>query len=574
MSHYSFYRQCMSYLTSREQRDYYLVLVLGVMSAMGELLGLASIVPVITVITGSEMPVYMDQLTEYTSHDLAVSTLGALCILTLILSAIINATYSFARNRYAMRVGARLSTAAIRNYLSQDPVLFWSRSEAEFSRNIGDVGGRVSMGVVQNSLHMVSRFALTAIAAAGLLWINPLLTVAICLTLAVLYTLIHVSIKNYIQVATLTIFSDSKFLHRTKINSYKAFRLAKISGAENYVADIFSHYRKRSARLSANISIMGELPKNVIETAGLVVLVVMALIMDRSIVSDKIIPNMSIFALAAYRILPSLQQIFQGYNNLTAVKALEPTIANALEEKIDNKISAKAMTNGAEKTQFNILELKTLSFSYLASGRELFKSLNQKMELKGVWVLQAPSGAGKSTLFDLLMGFQRPIKGSVQVDGVNLADLKNEWWENISYVPSSYVSFGSSLKSEVSFGRVGEVDNHRLKVALDVSGFSDVMNRHNLTVDSSLDCLDLSSGEESRLMIARALYRGANILFMDEALSKLDLLSAKAVLSAIQEEYTGMCLFIVTHRIEELSDVNYQSILLTSDSSKVVERVE
>jgi len=160
-----------------------------------------------------------------------------------------------------------------------------------------------------------------------------------------------------------------------------------------------------------------------------------------------------------------------------------------------------------------------------------------------------PTGSGKSTLLSVLMGFARPVAGSVTVDGVPLAELDGErWLQRIAWLPQSPHLFSGTVADNVRFGSPGASDDLIDRALSEAgAGFVTDLARGTATVLGEHGA-GLSAGERSRVALARALIRQAPILLLDEPTAHLDPITELAVLDTL-EALRGKCTIVVaTHR--------------------------
>lgn len=257
--------------------------------------------------------------------------------------------------------------------------------------------------------------------------------------------------------------------------------------------------------------------------------------------SSAIIPSLAIFAVAAFRILPSINRI-QGL--ILGLIGREPIAQMALRSiEVSNP---KVITRTTEIQKNLILELKDVFFSYENSSQPLLSDISFQFRRGLQYVIVGPSGSGKSTLMDICTGLLIPDSGNVS--RVFLPQDK------IAYLPQETFVVSASLAQNVALEWTDEViDFECVKWALGLSGLE--INDLALQVNQN----SLSGGEKQRLGIARALYRKPTLLFLDEPTSALDADTESDVMRSINELRGKTTVLIASHK---LSTIQHADIII------------
>jgi ATP-binding cassette subfamily B protein len=217
-----------------------------------------------------------------------------------------------------------------------------------------------------------------------------------------------------------------------------------------------------------------------------------------------------------------------------------------------------------------VIAFNNVSFRYAESGALALDSISVSAKPGELIALVGSSGSGKSTFINLVIGFLKPTKGSIHLDGFDLQDLDlRTVRKHISVVPQESILFDGTIKENIAYG-ISDVSDQELNRALSdanalgfVTQLPDGIN--TLVGDRGAK---LSGGQKQRLAIARALIRNPKILILDEATSALDSESEHLIQQAISEILKNKTTFVVAHR---LSTVKNASKILVLDHGKVVE---
>ena len=195
------------------------------------------------------------------------------------------------------------------------------------------------------------------------------------------------------------------------------------------------------------------------------------------------------------------------------------------------------------------LRFAAVSFSYPDAPDQVLNSINFSIEAGEHVALVGPSGAGKSTIFDLLLKFIQPQTGEIFINGQPLSATEpTAWRAAISYVPQFPHLFDGTLRDNICFG--AEANMERVYKAIALAGLEDLVRRLPVGCDTRIGegGIGLSGGEARRVAIARAFFRDAPLLLMDEAMTSLDPLNEKLIQDSIRELQKNRTVLVIAHR--------------------------
>jgi ATP-binding cassette subfamily B protein len=255
-------------------------------------------------------------------------------------------------------------------------------------------------------------------------------------------------------------------------------------------------------------------------------------------------------------LMPQISKGFSSIRSLGEVLESPDIEANSGKKNIDEVIG--------------IVTFDGVSYSYPQSDRKAITDLSLSAKPGEMIALVGPSGSGKSTLINLVIGFLRPQKGSISIDGRNMSDFNlSSYRKFISVVPQESVLFEGSVRDNITYG-LGSVSDRRVEEALRAANAWDFV----MDLPDGVNTLvgergaRISGGQKQRLAIARALIRNPRILILDEATSALDSQSEKEIQSALESLMVNRTTFVVAHR---LSTVQKADRILVLDRGILVE---
>ena len=315
----------------------------------------------------------------------------------------------------------------------------------------------------------------------------------------------------------------------------------RIEASKNEFSSVV--YKYAETQVTGNY--LGIVPKVFLETVGfslIIILLTTLLYLDQSNVA-YILPTLSLFVIALYRLLPSANRIINGYNAVVYGHRAIDIVNEELEvaqEKLGNKI-----IKFRDK-----IELTNVNFSYqdieILSDINLTISKGEKIAFVGM------SGSGKTTLLDLIIGLHGADQGEIKIDNI-LVDESNlqNWRSQIGYIPQHAYLFDGTIAENVCFGK--DLDKDLLEISLKQANIFDFLQtQQGINTLVGEGGVQLSGGQRQRVSIARALYGQPEILVLDEATSALDEETEKKIMNEIYQISQDKTLIIIAHRLSTI----------------------
>ena len=245
-----------------------------------------------------------------------------------------------------------------------------------------------------------------------------------------------------------------------------------------------------------------------------------------------------------------------------AVMRLKP----AMVEKGHLSNSTKEATNLPKES----IEFKNLTFAYPTTGEITLEHFNLSIPVGTTLAIVGPNGAGKTTLAKLLCRLYEPQQGSIEIDGINLADLSIDSWRNrVTAVFQDFVRFELSLRENVC--PTGEASDETILRALERAGMKDIVPLDTILSKAYQDGIDFSGGQWQRIALARALcqvYLGVGLVLLDEPTAQLDVRGEAEIFSRVMDETKDVTTILISHRF---STVRKADVICVLEHGHVVE---
>lgn len=356
-------------------------------------------------------------------------------------------------------------------------------------------------------------------------------------------------------------FYTKKYAYQS-INGIKEIHVMKKN--EFFIQKYDEAYCVKS-KMEKKYAVLSNCPEKIIETscvAGMIITVCSRV--ARGVDLQEFIPNMAAFALAAFRILPTISRLV---GDMTGLMYQRPALEAAYNQLQEVEEYEKNMEEYKREHTANIsdadirfrdkLEIQDVNWKYPKADKEVISGLNMTI-LKGEAVgLIGSSGAGKTTLADLILGLFQPLSGNILMDGIDIYTISKEWSSIIGYVPQSVYLIDDTIRNNIAFGTDESIiDDEKVWQVLEQAQLAQFIKALPKGLDTLVGerGIRFSGGQRQRIAIARALYYDPDILVLDEATSALDNETENAVMEAIDILQGHKTLIIVAHRLTTLKN--------------------
>jgi ABC-type multidrug transport system fused ATPase/permease subunit len=324
-----------------------------------------------------------------------------------------------------------------------------------------------------------------------------------------------------------------------------------LMGREQRFIHEFGIHNNLIANMARKVSLLQALPRlwlEMLAVVGLVILIFTLLINGTP--AEAVVPTVSLFAAAAFRMMPSANKIINSMQN---IRFAMPVI-DMLAKEMKLVLAAEQQVEQKEIKEWNYIFLDKVSFSYPESIRKAVNEISFSIK-KGQFVgFVGGSGAGKSTLIDIILGLLSQQSGFVKLDDfiIEKSNIRS-WQKQIGYVPQHIYLTDDTLRRNVAFGlKDEEIDEMAVVDALKKAQLYDLIMSKPEGLDSIVGerGVKLSGGQRQRIGIARALYYNPRVLVLDEATSALDVKTEENVMAAVNalRKEMDITVLIIAHR--------------------------
>lgn len=555
-------KQLYDLLETRERWQLGGLAICMVFMAILETVGVASILPFMKVIADPDI-INENRWLSSAYHTLNFGSLqsflmflGLMVLVAITVNNGFSAMTTWLMFRFAWSQNHRLSTRLLSRYLCRPYTYFLSRNTSNLGKNVLSEVQIVIQGVMLASLKFTSKVLVAILIICLIAFIDPTLALIVGLVLGGAYGIVYVALR-----------SKQRRLGRERLlQNGRRFQMAsealsgikelKVLGRERSFLRRFKDPSWKYCRASASNQVVGSLPRYALETiafGGVLLILLYNLRTSSSI--GQVLPILSLYVFAGYRLMPALNDIFSAAVQIRFNReALSELHADIVESDADLFELPNLSRLDVEKVILRkAVTFNGVGYSYPGAATSALKGVDLSIGRHQIVGFVGKTGAGKTTLVDLLLGLLKPTEGRISVDDVELeGERRLAWRQSCGYIPQELFLCDDSIRANIAFGvPEGEVDETALERAAQMAQISEFIHGLPKGYDTLIGerGVRLSGGQRQRIGIARALYHDPDVLVMDEATSSLDGATEAEVMEMIHRLGQIKTLIIIAHRL-------------------------
>jgi HlyD family secretion protein len=587
-------KQLFDLLTPNQRKRFYALQILVVLMALMEIVGVASIIPFMALV-GDISQLQQDTIFAQVYLQSGINSelqfvlfLGFGVLLMLFISAIISMLTTWKSSMFASKVGAELSVRLYNYYLKQNWLFHASGSSAQLTKKIATESSRVAGGIIMPLMDLNTRIVLALFMSLTIFIYDPKVAIIGIFVFVMSYFILFRLVRMRLQRNGRAISDINEERFRLMNEGFGGIKDVLLLGRDNHFIERFNQTGQILAYCIGFNAAIKKVPRYFMELVafGSMIALVLYLIISHDGDLSMILPIISVYALATFKLLPAFQQI---YGNIAGIKgciaafeSMQQDLANSMITKIEVLKPDKSFLNPKQK-----ISLENITFSYPGKTEPTLNQLNMTIPANSVIGIVGSSGSGKSTLIDILLGLIDPQLGQLKVDGKIIHDQNRRRWQNtIGFVAQSIFLSEGTIAENVAFGiPQDQIDLEQVQHVLKLSHLSDLVQSLEKGMHTKVGerGVQLSGGQRQRVGIARALYHEAEVLVFDEATSSLDGITERMIMEAIHEFKGQKTIIMIAHRLKTVKKCDkiffidkgqvvdqgtYQKLIETNESFK------
>ncbi|WP_448525954.1 ABC transporter ATP-binding protein [Parathermosynechococcus lividus] len=327
----------------------------------------------------------------------------------------------------------------------------------------------------------------------------------------------------------------------------------KILGREKLFLDVYEENLIEDRKANFFLNFISQLPRSYFETLAVItIILIIVLTLVQHGAMAQVLPLISLFAAAAFRLMPSATRLMNSLNAAIYYSAAVDVVYDDILEARTFSTPALASSHSPPQPFHDRLELLDIYYSYPNTQRPALEGVSLTIKQGEMIGFVGSSGAGKTTIVDVILGLLTPSHGDIRVDGVSIYTNLSQWQRQIGYIPQSIYLSDDTLRRNIAFGLPDTaIDEEALLAAVHAAQLSTFVAGLPEGLDTIVGerGVRLSGGQRQRIGIARALYHNPGVLIMDEATAALDNQTEAGVMDAIQALSGEKTIIMIAHRL-------------------------
>ena len=552
-------------LTPYERKHAGLLLIMIIIMSLLDTIGVASILPFMTVLANPGLVEsnfilnYMFQISmtfgvENDQHFLFA--LGVLTFSLLIISLIFKTITSYELIRFVHMREYSISKRLIEGYLQHPYSWFLNQHSADLGKTILSEVSHLVLNGMKPLMELISRSMIVIALISLLIIADPKLALIATISLGSPFAIIFIITRKYLNKIGSERLMNNQVRFTIVSEVFGAIKDVKVGGLEQNYSKNFSKSAETFARTQASAETLAMLPRFAIEGiafGGILLIIIFLLGEEGSLIT--IVPILSLFAFAGYRLMPALQL---AYTALSQLSFISPSLDKlhydlSIIKPLDKYQDQEALS--LNKT----ITLKNIHYNYPNTTRSALKNINLSIPVKSTIGLVGATGSGKTTTVDIILGLLEAQKGTLEVDGKIITSQNVRSWQRcVGYVPQHIYLSDDTIAANIAFGEQPKNINQDMVIKA-----AKIANLHKFVIDElpkqyqtivGERGIRFSGGQRQRIGIARALYHNPQVLILDEATSALDNLTEKAVMDAVNNLSKDLTIILIAHRLNTVQD--------------------
>lgn len=567
-------------LTGSEKKQLLFLGFGSLILALSETLSIGIVIPIMSLFINQEKihtSYLLNRIYEFFGFQNASFFLLLLIVIAIIIfvfRAIFSTLMVHFQQSSIGKIYVRITSKILQTYLEKPYAFHLSSNSSELFKNLNFEVGQFTAGFLTPIILIGSESIVLFSIFLFLIYAFPIETLLLVAIFGIIMLATYIIFKKRIKLYSDQREKYSGQYYKNALEALHAVKEIKVFNAQAFFIDRFTEAIRKYQDAFIKFSVVSVLPRYLFET---VLVSIMLLSVLLSILLHKtfaeLIPMLTVFGLAAVRLVPSFSKVYSNVNLFHYSRNSLDVVYDILKERSRQKLKIPIVQDGPPGLKEYAVDLDNITFSYEGASKPIFDHLSITIPLKQAVAIAGLTGSGKSTLIDIAMGLLIPSQGNLSYRGsVINQDNVLEYRKRIGYVPQNLCLIDDAISANIAFGILGgKIDAGRLERAIKIAQLESFIKDlpQGLNTQIGERGVRISGGQKQRIGIARALYRNPEILILDEATSALDRYTESELYAALREFNKDLTIILVTHRMNTLEHSDYIYVM---DSGKIVDQ--
>lgn len=548
---------------SVKDRMLYLLMLLGrSLSSALDVLGILAIGLTVSVLSSPDSTsvktfgITLDPKTPFLLNWLAFAVLFLFLV-----KGILGVAFTAATTRLFIRLEISRVKSLAEGYFSSGLVTMQSVTRGETQYVLSGATQAALGGILTPFSILISELSLLIYIVATYFFVDWKIAIATLIYFVGIGAIILLITAKFQKKSIAQMINDLQQSQNVLTGMLDAFREIFVSGTSEYYVNQFISRRKGQAKYAGLMTLLGVIPRYVLEVALVVGLFVIITLHDQLLGSSASLAVLGVFLAGAMRVVASMVPL---QNSINAIRGAgqEAQVSwkfqdlvmgsDSTQRVLDKELREKHIESTYDQSKPLSITARNLTYSHAETEFPSVSSIDLEVKPGKFIAVIGPSGAGKTTLVDLLLGLLQPDAGVCAINGVNSKEFIEQNPKLVAYVPQRPGMFDGSILENIALGQhANEIDIQKVQQAIKLAHLEDVIDQLPEGIYSSIGNQKdaLSGGQIQRLGLARAFYQEPKLLVLDEATSALDAIAESSIIDSIASLHGKVTVIVIAHRL-------------------------
>jgi ATP-binding cassette, subfamily B, bacterial PglK len=453
-----------------------------------------------------------------------------------------------------------LSTRLLQAYLYSPYTFHLQQNSAELVRNITSEIPQFFASVLVPALILATEIMVMSCITLLLVMIEPVSSAIAAVFLGLSIFWLNRTIRKQMSGQGLIRQKEGGQMIQWVNQSLGGIKETKVLGRETFFLDAFTRSAQAFGKANLLVGLATQLPNVFIDTvliAAVLLIVIFSLMQGRAI--QSILPMLSLFAIAALRLMPSAKRIVSTMTTIRYLKHAVDLIYQdlvSLETKSSSLPTVKHSKSSTAQLK-QLIELRNIHYLYPNATKPSLSGISLAVTKGESIAFIGSSGAGKTTIVDVILGLLKPTEGEILVDSENIFTNLASWQRQIGYIPQSIYLSDDTIRSNIAFGlATDQINEEQVWSAVKAAQLEELVYGLPAQLDTLVGerGIRLSGGQRQRIGIARALYHNPEVIVMDEATAALDNTTEREFMQALESMSGYKTMITIAHRLSTVKN--------------------
>ena len=532
--------------------------IIIVVAGFLEMVGIGFVIPITSLISNNIENSYFDFLGMNFSPNVEREKLIIIVIFIFftfyILKAFILSFSIWLHSSFIHSFNFELCKKLIKKYLSHNYLYWSSENTSEKIKNISQEISNINIYIIDSCLRMLTELLVITSIIILLLYYNFFGTLSCVFFIIIALFVWKKIVSDKLNRISFERTQYDSLLFKQAQEAFLGIKDIKMYGRETNCLENFENNLINIKSIKTKFEFIGHLPKIYLEMIAITCLVFLILVTTHFLFdTENLLTNLSLFAAAAFKLIPSSNRLILSYQNIKYGIAPLNIITSDL---INSHFLEKNISSNSDQIKFRKkINVCNISFIYPNTKKIILDNVNFEFKKGEVIGIIGQSGSGKTTFVDILSGLIEPTSGKILSDNLDIQKNIAKWKDQIGYIQQNTYLINDSIKNNIVFG-INDLssNNEQLKKTTLIAQLNDLIHELPMGIDTIVgeQGINLSGGQRQRIGIARAIYKNPEILILDESTNSLDSETEKKILENLKSLQGEKTILIISHNRESL----------------------